>query len=372
MDYFLQRAFSTVSLAAYKINMTIKQLITFATITGVLFLESCISKDTSSNLVTQTKTSEIILTSATSTQTPSLLIPTEKGNITPSSVSCPEFYILEKLPVGAPIKSNEEWILYTCSLAKTRYNNFVLSKDNSKVWEIYYNNPAWADKNSIQLSAYRWTQDGTYLYLVPTLNCCGSGFDAPGYFWDNYSLYRLNLQSGYFENIIPPSDKGYSFSISPNDEYLVYSENESKTIHIIDLRTRIEQILSLDEDYVLTGAFAWKPDSTKLYFSSAINGWESEDEGISIFMLSINNMNIQTILFNDNRLLIPLAKQEDGSLWENGNLEYWVNDNLLNIESLDYMSVEYFSRLALDVQSGEVIILSTPLPNLIGSATPKP
>ncbi|HCR70182.1 MAG TPA: hypothetical protein DIW23_01960 [Anaerolineae bacterium] len=222
----------------------------------------------------------------------------------------------------------------------------------------------WENGNSIELTTYKWSLDENYLYLIPVLEN-GSGFYAPGYFWDNSSLYRLNLTTGEFQSILSSkSNNGYSFSLSQNGEYLAYSEFGSKLVHIKNMYNDEERLFNIEGDYVLSGIFVWSNDSSSLVFASAMNGWEDGNDGISIYKISINDFNLERILSRDKRLLIPYPQYETNN--------YWVNENLLYVTSLNYLSYEYFSKLVLDVKTGSVDILSTPEPHLIGSPTPKP
>jgi hypothetical protein len=95
-----------------------------------------------------------------------------------------------------------------------------------------------------------------------------------------------------------------------------------------------------------------------------MNGWDKKNAGISIFKLSMKNMYVQTLLYNDRRLLIPFPQVKDK------NLYYWTNENLLNVRSLDFMSTEYFNELALDIQTGYIVVLATAMPRSVNTAPP--
>src|SRR5690606_17671426 len=104
---------------------------------------------------------------------------------------------------------------------------------------------------------YKWSLDENYLYLIPVLEN-GSGFYAPGYFLDNYSLYRLNLTTGEFQSILSRKGKnGYSFSLSQNGEYLAYSEFGNKLVHMRNMYNDEEKLFNIEGDYVLSGIFVW-------------------------------------------------------------------------------------------------------------------
>jgi hypothetical protein len=194
----------------------------------------------------------------------------------------------------------------------------------------------------------------------------GGGTYLPSYFRDNNALYRLNLYNGEINSVLPYSKKEYALSLSPNGTYLAYAEFGSTPVHLQDMNNDNEKTITLNNNYVLTGDFAWTSDSSNLIFASAMNGWEDGDGGISIYKVTIKDNHLENILLNDKRLLIPFPEYETNS--------YWSNENLLHVKSLNYLSYEYeyLSDLALDVQSGNITVLATPEPDLIGSPTPEP
>jgi hypothetical protein len=294
------------------------------------------------------------------------------------TVKCDDGYQLE-LPEEVDKMSNEAWSIFTCSpvpkdhktiwtpgvIDYSRRYTKLIKTDLSQSWIISHRDFSWSNRPNAYLSVRWWTHDGNYVYLVPAVSPSSSGFYAPGYFWDSSVLYRLNLISGEFETILPYAEKGYSFALSPNGQYLVYANpEEKKIVRIRDMISGDETYIELEENYVLTGAFVWKPDSTKLIFASAMNGWDKKNAGISIFKLSMKNMYVQTLLYNDRRLLIPFPQVKDK------NLYYWTNENLLNVRSLDYMSTEYFNELALDIQTGYIVVLATAMPRSVNTAPP--
>jgi hypothetical protein len=296
---------------------------------------------------------------------------------------CKDGFSVER-PSEINTYSTDKWTLFTCSPIPsdiddewtpgivdygTRYTQ-VTKTDFSQTWTIQHNTFDYSaiDRPNALMQPYRWTADGKYLYLyLDIYPGRGDGWCSLSCYLPNRNeLYRLSLDSGNFEVILPYTNNGYSYSLSPNDQYLAYSIPDKKIVHIRDMSNNSERQIELEGDYVLTGAFVWSTDSTKLLFASAINGWEDGTSGTSMFELTIKDIRPRTILFNDKRLLIPSPQ------WENGKLYYWANENLLYVSSFKIETVEYYSKLAFDMQSGEIIVLATPNPQVIGSATPKP
>jgi hypothetical protein len=373
------------SLAANS-KMMMKYIVTSVTFIGIFFLASCFTRERDLNS-NHPSTATIAVFTATPDQTmyPSLATnmsfwttATVSINATVSArgVSCPELHRL-MYPEKIYTNSNENWTIYTCAFgivnleqeqASFRYDTFLLSKDKSRIWKISFENSIWGNGESSPLTTYQWTQDGKYLYLVQTGGIIGLGGGGgtylPGYFRDNNALYRLNLYDGEIKSVLPYSEKEYAFSLSPNDTYLAYTEFGSTPVHLQNMNNESEKTFTLNNSYVLTGDFVWTPDSSNLIFASAMNGWEDGEGGISIYKVAIKDHHLENILLNDKRLLIPFPEYETNS--------YWSNENLLYVKSLNYLSYEYFSDPALDVQSGNVTVLATPEPDLIGSPTPKP
>ncbi len=362
--------------------MTRKHFAKFVVLVGLVFLVSCLSQEITSNQNTPTASPTANL-AFTPTQTlyPSLATNIAywatatvsiKATASARGVACPELYQLRN-PENLIANSNDGWTVFTCSLGNVNlaqaqesflFDTFVASVDGKQTWKISHDNPVWSNGKSVQLETYRWSVDRKYVYLIPVLKTGGSGVYPPGYFWDNYGLYRLNLITGLFENILPYSEKGYSFSLSPSDQYLAYSIFETTPVHIKNMVNDDEQLVALNEGYVLTGAFAWSGDSSSLMFASAVNGWQDGNGGVSIYKVTIKDYYLENILSNDKRLLVPFPAHDTNN--------YWSNENLLYVKSLNYLSYEYFSELALDVQLSNIIVLASPEPSLIGSPTPKP
>lgn len=366
--------------------MTKKRIALFIICICILFIVSCLSKDNTST-VDFISTLPISSIAVTSTQTlhPSLatniafeatLDSSISATNTVRGVTCPELYQLS-YPRRISSNSNDNWTVFTCSIGKVNlaqeqeeviFDTYVKSIDGKETWIISHESSIWENQKSIQLTTYSWSRDGKYLYLTPILETGGSGIYTPGYFWDNYSFYRLDLTNGKIQNLLSYKGKkfltGYSFSLSPSEQYLAYSEFGNKLVHIRDLYSGEEILFDIEGDYLLSGIFVWHNNSSSLVFASAMNGWEDGNDGISIYKISIKDLRLERILSRDKRLLIPYLEYETNN--------YWVNENLLYVTSLNYLSYEYFSKLVLDVKTGSVDILATPEPHLIGSPTPKP
>jgi len=294
------------------------------------------------------------------------------------AVKCDDGYQLE-VPEVIDRNSNDTWSIFTCSPKPTDYKTMwtpgvvdygkryteILKIDSSQKWIVSHRDFSWSNRPGAYLWTYSWTQDGNYLYMIPMTIMSGDGYSPYVYFLDSKVLYRLNLNSGDFETILPYADgRAYGYSLSPNGQYLVYAiPEEKKIIHIRDMGTGTETQLEINGDYVLTGAFVWKDDNKKVVFASALNGWDTNSAGISIFSLSIPEMGLHTLVYNDTRMLVPAPR------WDGKNY-YWSDENTVFLTSLNDSAEYFLDEFTLNVRSGNVIAIPTATPYPTRTPTP--
>ena len=148
-----------------------------------------------------------------------------------------------------------------------------------------------------------------------------------------------------------------------HDCYLVYTDTEEKNVvHIWDVDNNREiQTFQLEHQYILAGAYEWKPDSSQLIFAAAIDGWDTGKAGFSLFKIAIRNMHLQIILQNDLRLFVPTRD------WRTGKAQ-WLDSNTLPLRSF----AESFkdNEWAIDIRNGKVILIATPTPRVTSTPTP--
>lgn len=280
-------------------------------------------------------------------------------------VKCDEGYHLE-VPEIIDRDSNESWSIFTCSPIpkdiktiftpgavdySTRYTK-ILKTDFSKEWIITHEDFTWSDRPNAFLISHTWSQDGNYVYMIPATSPSGGGYSPYMFFLESKVLYRLNLQTGNFETILPYYEyKGYPFALSPNGQYLAYAIlHEKNIIHIRDFINETEAEIKIEGNYVLTGAFEWKPDSQKLIFASALEGWDENLAGTSIFLLNLLDMQLKNIIYNDFRLLVP-----DSFLG-------WEDDNTIYLTSLNENTEYFLEGITLNIRSGNITILPSATP----------
>jgi hypothetical protein len=294
------------------------------------------------------------------------------------AVKCADGYYLE-VPEIINRLSTDKWSIFTCSPQYInsstigtldvvdygkRYTK-ILSTDFSHSWIIYYNDFSWSNRLNAFLIARFWSQDGNFVYLIPATSPSASGFPPRSYFIDGSTLYRLNLNSGKFEIVLPYLNSGYAYSLSPNGEYLAYTiSSEKKVIYIRNSNNGDEHQITLDGDYVLTGSFAWKTNGLEIIFAAALNGWDNHEAGTSIFMLSIPKMQLQPLVYNDARLLVPVDNCDKRMCWS--------DENTIHLTSLNESENYFLDDFTLNIQSGNIVALPTPTlpPTITPISTP--
>lgn len=298
------------------------------------------------------------------------------ATLDPRGAKCDEGLRIE-VPEVVDRMSNEDWSAFTCSpyedvRARTgtpeeidyskRYTE-ILSTDFSTKWRIYHDIFPWSNRFGTYLSATLWSQNGNYVFLIPAAIMSGCGMSPAGHFMNTTPLYRLDLRSGEFE-IILAEPNIYAYGISPDGNYLAYSiRDEKKIIHIRALQTGEEKQITLERDYVLTGAFVWHANNREVVFASALNGWKEYTRGFSLFVLDTSDMHLKTYLYDDDRLLIPSPYWSDEE-------PRWLDENTVRLISLNEEADYYWDEFTLNIRSWQINAL--PTPTRYPSITPTP
>ncbi len=190
-----------------------------------------------------------------------------------------------------------------------------------------------------------WSKDGDYVYLRPYW-CC---IDGPGMFFvDALAIYRLNLNTGELEVILPSSG---AIAFSPNGRYLAYS-TEANKIYLRKLETGENIPIQLGTNYENIGVFSWSPDNKMLIFVAASGNWEDNipapsagsKSGFSLLLLNLETMKITTLIDNDIHLLRP--SQE----------ETWISNEKIRLNDAKGNVYLY------EIGEGRLLIQPTPTP----------
>ena len=211
------------------------------------------------------------------------------------------------------------------------------------------------------MTPYRWTADSKYLYLYPRYYPGSSGFPKSAHFHTLInSLYRINLKTGYFELVLPKDQFGV-LEISPDDQYLVYSQfDEPDIIHVINLKSGNESQVDLNLEIVASGPFVWNPAGTRIVFAAAYGkesiDWQDNISASSIIVLTLKDMSTQTILYKDSRIFVPdFFSCGDG---------YWVDSSTICLQPLSDEYQGWKNLFTINLQSGNVKEFSIPTPTI--------
>lgn len=306
-------------------------------------------------------------------------------------VHCKDGFVLER-KLDILRQSSDQWTLFTCSPEPenqserwtpgavdfgTRYTQ-VTKNDLSQTWIIRHGDydGLVIDRPDALLYPYRWTRGGKYVYLYPGYYPGPSGFATSAYFVNAGAyqvLYRLNLETGDFETILPRRDGVYyALSLSPDDQFLIYTvTNEPGILHVLNMIDGSARHITLDAGAFVTGRFAWRPDSAKVVFASGYEkvsqDWSDNVSAASIYVLSIKTMHAQLILSKDPRILVP-----DFECKPLSGCSAWLDENTIYLYPLSSEFACSDTRFTLNIQTGYLASVPTSTPQPETTSTPQP
>lgn len=285
------------------------------------------------------------------------------------NVKCKDGFGLE-LGLDVVRMSNDEWTVFTCSPRPKNRNEYwtpgvvnfgtrytqIIKTDLSKTWIIQHNTFDYSviDRPDAFLSPLRWTADGKYLYLSPQYYPGGSGGYTTNMFRTGRNdIYRINLETGEFKLVLPKTEFD-ALSMSPNDQYLIYSHwDKPETIYIKNVENDETSQIKLLEDIIASGLFIWNSESTRVTFVTA-HGIKKPSSGddtssTSIFVLTLRNMHVQKILSKDPRIFIVSDGCNDNNVW--------LDENTICLYSLNDEFESWNSYFTLNIKTGVVKFL---------------
>lgn len=279
---------------------------------------------------------------------------------------CKDGFILER---GLEVLdySTEEWTLFTCSPITanqkdvsthgvvdfgTRYTQ-VIKTDFSKTWTIKHSSFDYSiiDRPDALMAPFRWTADGKYLYLYPRYYPGRSG--GPEYFFLHTlinDLFRINLETGEFELFLRKDEFG-ALAFSPNDQFLIYSEqNKPNVVHIINMETNENSRIEVQGDIVALGAFIWYPDNTSVIFFAGYGEQKDNLSGTAIFVLTLSNMQVQKVLTKDARIFGPYYECSD-------NHDVWLDYDTICLDSFNRELDSWNKIFSFNIKTGVIEFL---------------
>lgn len=288
-------------------------------------------------------------------------------------ISCRNGFRIER-EIDIQYNSNNQWTLYTCSPTTgnkfsdsetddldfgSRYTN-VVKTDLTKTWTILHSSFDYSriNKSDAFIQSFRWTTDGKYVYLYPKNLFGPSGF-KDSFFMGTLinDLYRLNLHTGDFEPVL--SYRQYKdFEISPDDHWLIYSEiKQPGVLHIRDLNTGIEKLVTLNGKILAAGAFTWTRDSSSVVIFSGYEKtggeWDEDLSATEISILDMRQLRVKQIIPKDERLLTPCFPYKSDS---------WYGPKSLCLYSISQDPVYENKYFSLEIDTGKILNMDTGTP----------
>ena len=294
------------------------------------------------------------------------------------AVECKEGFGLEQ-PIEVTYRNlNEDWAIFTCSPLPEdrsqkwtpgvvdfgeRYTQFH-RKDLSQTWVVKHGDyeGMFYDRPDALVNVERWTQDGLYVYFYPSKYPAPSGFSTGDYYYRLFSrvLFRLELGTGEVETILPFEKTARFYAISPDDQYLIYSNyNQPEIVHLLNLLTMEEELIQLDEGLAVSGRFAWSPDSARVIFGGGFpkesDDWQDDVLTTSVYLLTIKDLHLKTIINRDPRLVIP-------STWYACDNQTWIDSNRICVFFARGYGKGLDGDFVLGLKSGSIVpyVTSTP------------
>lgn len=188
------------------------------------------------------------------------------------------------------------WLAFECNASGIGIYNL---EDNSKVWRLSYDEVfglKYGVSNSFgRLIPKHWSIDGKYLYFTPF-----EGGDGGCVIYnEGKALFRINLLSGEFFEIIAPSQdfSNYNFSFSTDDIYLGLIETwrEHPILKLHNLISDTQQEILLGEQYSGAGYVIWSPDNSYIFFS-ARSGNECDKMTYYLILMSMRSREQKIIM----------------------------------------------------------------------------
>lgn len=204
----------------------------------------------------------------------------------------------------------------------------IVKSDGTLLWIFTYDNKFGVGEPSVE--PFFWSKSGKYVYIT----CYHGPDDSSVKFYGNRfkngdCIIRFDIETGKAVELVPDLYPGYyAFAISPDDNLMVYSNQNDPIVKIklLDLNTNEEKTLftSEDESTFEIGSFGWSPDMSKLLFST------SDKEGKdSILLLDLITLKVQPIITDISKYFVFDSWGEDGKVYYKDSPQFgdtWVLD----------------------------------------------
>ncbi len=157
------------------------------------------------------------------------------------------------------------------------------------------------------VTPFAWSQDNSRFYYTNRPQSDGCGL-----FNNSSDLYQVDLATGETHEVVPPNTTTV-MGLAPDEQYIAYLATGETSLIIRNLSTgdyvsvNIVPLLGPNRIDQL-GSIVWSPDSKQFAFAVAhtpcAGGWA---EASSIYLLDMNDISVNPLIEQDDRLLVPLA-----------------------------------------------------------------
>jgi len=240
------------------------------------------------------------------------------------------------------ISPDGNWLAVTCGYKRGML--IVKSKSGTK-WVLDFKNflsPEGPQEIPGSLIPKFWSPEGNYLFFITTLGYSGGGnFCFPEERGD-YGLFRLNLSTGSWSTLIPPTDfPGYEIEFSPTGRRYAITYDG---LMITDFRT--SKVTKISVDGVIE-KLLWSSDGTHLAYSVA----RCDDDSIiasSVYIWDSATDEAQILFKRDHIILKP---------------EVWINSSKLKMIGAELYYFNFlYTIYEFDTETKNLLFTETATP----------
>ena len=243
------------------------------------------------------------------------------------------------------ISPDGNWLAVSCGYKRNQ--TLTVQNKNGTKWVLDFKDflsKESSDEIMGLLSPKFWSPDGSYLFFTIGLGYEGGGNDCFPQDRGAYGLFRLNVKTGAWATLIPPTDSfpGYEIEFSPTGRRYAITLD---SVLITDLQTGESTKLATDETIE---RLSWSPDGKYLAYSLASCD-EQHVISSAIYTWDASTNQTQVLLERDGIILRP---------------ESWVDNSMLRIIGEEITGLDTFYTIyQYNIQQGSLVFTSTATPN---------
>jgi len=190
-----------------------------------------------------------------------------------------------------------------------------------------------------------WSPDGEYLYFTSGIGYDGGGDDCFPSSRGHYGLFRINLKTGSWTTLIPPTDSFPGYGI----EFSLTGRRYAATIDgvmMTDLNNG--DVATINVSGIVEG-LSWSPDGVHLAYSVASCGEQSVQSSSVYVRDALTNQTQMLFVATDGTLLKP---------------EAWIDNSTLRIEGGKRVDLDMLYTVYLyDITQNSLLFTNTATPS---------